>query len=478
MTLMNSSDGERIQGLQEPSVNICPDYEMTDGIDAEQIVRSGKMILDPWQFSILSDWMAMDARYNRWVNTTCGLSVPRQNGKTGLVAARSAAGMIMYREEIIYTAHLQKTATETFEELQALFDTPKLKKYVKDVKTALGREQILLKDGGRIKFLARTRNGGRGQHGDLLVFDEAQELDVSQQGSFIPAISASPNPQVIYTGTPPVTFDQGEAFRTLRRNALDGITKKVSWTEFSVAEIGDITDPQRWARVNPALGRRILLSTIQGELEQLPPDVFARERLGWWAPERKQITNLAIPEDLWMSCASDAPKPEGKTAYGVKFSHDGSEVALCGAVIPADGPARVSLIRRELTVQGIQWLADWLNARYKTACAVCIDGKNGTELLIDKIASIWRLKGSIIKPGPKDMVTAADTLIDALKEKSVTWYAKQEQLKQSALTCTQRNISGGIGFGGADSLPIEAASLALWACKTATRDPAKKMRIG
>ena len=85
--------------------------------------------------------------------------------------------MIKYVEQVLYTAHLQKTATETFEEMAAFFDSDKLRKYVKDIKTALGREQIILKNGARVKFLARTRNGGRGQHGDLLIFDEAQELD-------------------------------------------------------------------------------------------------------------------------------------------------------------------------------------------------------------------------------------------------------------------------------------------------------------
>ena len=78
-----------------------------------------------------------------------------------------------------------------------------MRRYVSEIRTALGREQIILKSGARIKFLARTRNGGRGQHGDLLIFDEAQELDETAQGSFIPAISASLNPQTIYVGTRP-----------------------------------------------------------------------------------------------------------------------------------------------------------------------------------------------------------------------------------------------------------------------------------
>ena len=174
-------------------------------------MKAGGLLLDPWQSDILDDWMAMNAG-NKWICKTCGGSVPRQNGKTGLMQGRAEAGMLLYGEKVLYTAHLQKTATETFEEMAVFFDSAGFKKYVKDIKTALGREQIILNNGGRIKFFARTRNGGRGQHGDLLIFDEAQELDDNQQASFIPAISASLNPQTIYMGTPPDPTVPGQYF--------------------------------------------------------------------------------------------------------------------------------------------------------------------------------------------------------------------------------------------------------------------------
>ena len=123
------------QGSQVPSCRICPVYDLTDGIDAERILRAGGTILDPWQMSALCDWMALTP-YNRWVNMTCGGSVARQNGKSGLVEGRAESGMLMYSEQVVYTAHLQKTATETFEEMASFFDTPKLRKHIKDIKTA------------------------------------------------------------------------------------------------------------------------------------------------------------------------------------------------------------------------------------------------------------------------------------------------------------------------------------------------------
>lgn len=464
-------------GSQEPSVRLAPDYLQSDGLDAAKILRAGGTVLDPWQADVLDDWLGRSPS-GKWAAPTCGGSVPRQNGKSLLVQGRAEAGMLLYNEQVIYTAHLQKTATETFEEMRVFFESPRLKKYVSDIKTALGREQIILKSGARIKFLARTRNGGRGQHGDLLIIDEAQEMDENAQASFLPAISASLNPQTVYVGTPPDPGASGTVFRGIRQRALDGKTERMAWFEFSVDEIGNVKDRQRWADTNPALGRRILPSTVEGEAEQMDPDTFARERLGWWAPIAEEKQDLAIDSDAWDACRSDETKPEGKTAYGIKFSPDGSEICLCGAVIPAEGKARVSLIERKPTSRGTQWLADWLNDRYKKAACVVIDGRNGADVLVDKIADTWKIKGSVIRPSAKEMVAAVGMLTDAINEQTVTWYSQQEALRQSAITSVKRPIGGGWGFGGDDAGPVEAAALALYGAKTSKRDPAKRMRIG
>lgn len=464
-------------GSQEPSVRIAPKYDRTDGMRAAKLLQLGGLTLDPWQSDVLDDWMALTPS-GKWVCRTCGGSVPRQNGKTGLVAGRGEAGMMLFNEQVLYTAHLQKTATETFEEMANFFDSDALRKYLKDIKTALGREQIILKSGARVKFLARTRNGGRGQHGDLLIFDEAQELDSDAQASFLPAISASLNPQTLYVGTPPDPNCEGTTFRGIRKKAMDGDTRTTAWFEFSVDKIGDVFDKKRWAKTNPALGRRILLSTIEGECEQMDADTFARERLGWWTPIVTQRLDLAIPEKLWDECKSDELKPEGKTAFGIKFSADGSEVSLCGAVIPQNGPARISLIDRKPTGLGTQWLADWLNERYKKASCVVIDGKNGVDVLVDKISETWRYKGSVIRPKSTDVIAAVSLLMDGLNEHTLTWYSEQIPLRESAVTSVKRPISGGWGFGGDNSSPIEACALALWGAKTTKRDPNRVMRIG
>lgn len=467
---------ERLMGSQMPSVRILPDYTYTDGADAAKVLAAGRLIVDLWQANALEDWMGR-TETDIWTAPTCGLSVPRQNGKTLITSGRIASGMIMFAEWVIYTAHLQKTSTETFMELKGLFESRGLKKYVKEIKGALGREQIILKNGGRVQFVARTRNGGRGLHGDCLVFDEAQELTSEQQASFLPAISASRNPQTIYLGTPPDENCTGTVFRKIRDRAINGESRSTSWTEYSVEEIGDVSDRQRWADSNPALGRRMQESTIAAECEQMDEDTFARERLGWWSPINND-QDYAMDKAKWEACASGQLKPEGKTAYGIKFTPDGAIVALCGAVCPKNGPARISLIEFRTTERGIQWLADWLNQRYKKAACVVIDGRNGVDFLIDKIKDTWKIKGSIIKPSGKDVIAAASQLVQEVNERSLTWYQYQDDLNESATTSVKRPISGGWGFGGDNSTPIEAAALALWGCRTSKRDPGRKMRIG
>lgn len=477
MVSVKSSKQEKLMGSQVPSVRIVPGFFYTDGEDAIKILEIATVTVDLWQKKLLRDWMGQDDN-GIWSSQTCGLSVPRQNGKTLDVIGRSIAGMILYAEKIIYTAHLQKTSTETFQEIKSIFEHKSLKKYVKEFRAALGREEIICKNGGRIVFIARTRNGGRGQHGDLLIFDEAQELTSEQQASFLPAISASKNPQTIYLGTPPDEKCDGRIFRNIRDKAIAKESESITWTEFSIEEIGDVTDKKRWAETNPALGIRLRLSTIANECEQMDRDTFARERLGWWSPVHDKKENLFLDIEKWEKCKSKLSKPNGKTAYGIKFSPDGSQVALAGAVIDELGKARISLIEYKSTSRGIRWLAEWCNERYDRACCIVIDGRNGVDLLIDKIKETWKAKNAIIRPNSKEMIACASLLNEYINEEGLTWFELQEVLDYSARTAIKRPISGGFGFGGENCYPIEACSLALYGAKTSKRDPKRKMRIG
>ena len=474
-------------GAQNPRLQIEPQRASTDGDDVAMLMTAYGYTLDSWQKMILDCWLGKDetGKYNV---TSAGLACPRQNGKNLCLEAREFFGIVINGERILHTSHQVRTSKKSFRRLAAMFTDkrhPEITDIVKQIRYTNGEECIELDNGGMIEFSARSRQAARGFDGiSLVVFDEAQELTDDQVEAIMATLSASATGtrQIIYTGTPPYPGCPGEVFRRRRTICTTDAGKHDSWHEWSVEgeSINDIKTDDRtlWYMCNPALGIRLTEDFTAEELRSMSPDGFARERLGWWAPIIEHKEEYAIDSETWDACRSTELKPEGKTAYGVKFSADGAEVSLCGAVIPAEGPARISLIDRRPTGYGIQWLADWLNERYDKACCVVIDGRNGVDVLVDKIQGTWRYKGSVIKPSVTAVIAAVSTLIDALNEKAVTWYAEQGMLRESAITSTKRKIGGGWGFGGDNSTPIEACALALWGCKNSKRDPSRKMRIG
>lgn len=459
-------------GNQEPQIRVEPPRTRTDGGDAAVLMEAYGCRLDPWQRSVVDCWLGRDetGEYNV---TSAGLSVPRQNGKNVCLEAREFFGMVALGEKILHTAHQVVTSKKSFRRLAAMFTDrrhPELQAIVKNIRWTNGEEGIELTNGGAIEYSTRSRERGRGFDGiSLLIYDEAQELTDDQMEAMMATLAASPtgSRQIIYTGTPPYPGSPG---------AHD------AWHEWGVeAESVDAIDIENralWAAVNPALGYRLTEAFAAEEMTTLSKDGFARERLGWWSPAAAHVIDYAIPTEVWDACSSEEMKPEGKTAYGVKFTADGAEVCLCGAVIPPAGPARVSLIERKPTGLGTRWLAQWLCERYGRASCVVIDGRNGADVLVDRIADTWKMKGCIVRPTGRDVVAAAGTLTDALAEKAVSWYRGQEILRESAVTSVKRPISGGWGFGGENAAPIEAAALALWGAKTSKRDPTRRMRIG
>ena len=477
-----------MRGSQLPRVQIEPGRTSTDGEDAALLMSAYGCELDEWQQTVIDCWLGKDEN-NKYTVTSAGLSLPRQNGKNVCLEAREFFGLVVNGEKILHTAHQVRTSKKSFRRLAAMFTDkkhPEVTDIVKNIRYTNGEECIELDNGGLIEFSARSRQAARGFDGiSLVVFDEAQELMDDQVEAIMATLSASQTGtrQLIYTGTPPYPNCPGDVFRRRRSFCLASPSKHDAWHEWSIEAAGiaeiNVEDKTLWYMCNPALGIRLDEEFTDEEKRSMSVDGFARERLGWWAPEvSKAVETTAIPADVWDRCASTDPKPEGKTAYGVKFSPDGSEVALCGAVEDADGIIRISLIDRRPTGQGTQWLADWLNERSKKACCVVIDGRNGVDVLIDKISHIWRFKGSIIRPSVKDIIASVSMLTDALNEHKLTWYSKQIDLRDSAVTSTKRPISGGWGFGGDNSIPIEACSLAMWGVKTSKRNPSKSMRIG
>lgn len=493
-------------GRQDPTYAVVGDYAYSYGAEVvEMFEDEGGATFYPSQKQELELMLARN-KNGEPTALTIGISKPRQNGKSYSARYYAVYMGVFEHRQVLYSAHHSTTTNKMFKAMCNLFESPeRYPDFASDVKSishARGYEGIYFKDwrdddgvmhdGGCIEFATRTNSGSRGGTYSVIIIDEAQEMNVEEQEAMLPVISAASDvsdtqmmPQQIFVGTPPNAACHGTVFADMHKVAHSEEKGGFWWLEWSI-EAKNLEQTIYNAdkaielayETNPAMGYRIAEKTILNEYETMSIDGFARERLGWWSPVSVAKVDYAISADVWDSCKSNEVAPTGKTAYGVKFSPDGSEVALCVAVVPQEGPARVELIERRPTGLGTQWLADWLNARYDKASCVVIDGKNGVDVLTEKVAEIWRAKNSVIRPNAREVIAAVSTIVDALNEKTVTWYVAQNDLRESAITAAKRPIGGGWGFGGENSAPIEACALALWGAKNSKRDPSRKMLIG
>lgn len=465
---------------QLPTSCYVPECVTNDAHDAIELMSEAGFSLMKWQEFLLEAWMGVKQN-GRWAAPTAGNETPRQNGKTRVLQGRMIAEPLFYNGSVIYTSQLQKTSTETFRETVQLIDTKALRKFIapKGIKTALGREEIHFKNGNVIKFLARTRTGGNGQHGSLLIFDEAQFLDPDAQSSFKPAISATMaarGSQTIYNGTPPQPGDYGILFERIRNDALSGKAPSTAYTEWSAGYGG--VQPERslrrvWERVNPAYGILIQPETVESEMTEMDADKFCHQRLGWWLGQTQAQTLISAEE--WDAIAEEDPGAYEKVAYGVKFTRDGACVALSVCVTRADGTAYIDFVQSRMTTEGIGWLVSWLRQRAGECCGIAIDGISGAADLGMQLTGEGVPRNCVMLARTKDAITASSMLLNALHDGTLR-QSGDNALRESAIDSTRRRIGdgGGFGFGGDVSERIESAALALWAARTSKRDPTRR----
>jgi phage terminase large subunit-like protein len=282
-----SSEGERVAGLAEAA-----------GLE-----------LDDWERWVLDQGLGRGPD-RKWAAFEKALICSRQNGKGAILEALELAALFLDDFDvdlILHSAHEFKTASEAFRRVSARIDNhPSFKRRVRQVYLQRGAESIELKNGKRLRFIARSSGSGRGFSADLVILDEAYELGDAAMAALLPTLSARPNPQIWYTSTAglPTSTQLGR----VRERGLTGTDPSLAFFEWSVDELRyDPADPVDWARANPGLGIRITPEYIEKERAALGPDEFARERLGVGDyPVAGAGQWETLSEDAWAACAREA----------------------------------------------------------------------------------------------------------------------------------------------------------------------------
>jgi len=312
--------------------------------------------LDPWQQLVLRDSLGEQPN-GEWSAFEVGLVVPRQNGKGSILEAREIVGLFLLDEELIlHSAHEFKTAQEAFRRVHRLIDnTPALKKRVARVRTSHGEEGIELKDGRRLRFVARSTGSGRGFSADLVILDEAYNLPGEAMAALLPTLSARPNPQVWYTSS--AGMEESSWLRKIRRRGMSGESKRLAYFEWSAQTEAKnyeaaLTDREEWARANPALGIRIREDFIEAELDAMDGMEFARERLGIWYDEEADVV---IRAKDWKAVADEDSEiaEDSELVFGVDVSLNRTHgaISVCGR--REDGLLHTELIEYR---EGTYWM--------------------------------------------------------------------------------------------------------------------------
>ena len=448
-------------------------------------MESYAFTLDPWQRTVIDCWLGRD-KDGALTAMTCGLSVPRQNGKNAVVEAFEWTLLLnVPQTHILHTAHQQRTSKRAFRRLAALFEDrrfPELQEQVKAIRRTNGEEMIELINGNTIEYSARSRSAARGFDAiTAVIYDEAQELQEEQVEALMSTLAASPtgDRQLVYTGTPPGPTSPGDVFRRRRQAALEAPSARTAWHEWSVEEIPE-ADTYKAVRkhvfaTNPAMGRRLSDEFAEEEFATMDAGGFARERLGWW----DKVTALvsALPVEAWDALTTEEPPDmDGSICYAVKFTPDGSTASLCACVLADGRMPYVNAIERRAMGKGVGKIAAWLLEREENAGRVVIDGMSRSQALIDRLLEGGFDEEKLTVPKYTQVAEACAGLLDHVEGGNLEHF-DQPDVRRAVAGCTKRSIgsSGGFGFDGDGADLLEALALALWACENEARKPKREL---
>jgi hypothetical protein len=355
-----------------------------------QIGRPG----DPWQQLFVLD--AFGVRDDGlWTLFELLLLLARQNGKGWGTDAVELGGLFLFREPLIlHSSHQFKTSTSTFRRLIDIIDgSDWLTKRVKNVSRSKGDEGIYLTraaGGGALQFVARSLSSGRGLTGSKNIFDEAWALTIGQYAAQTPTLSTIPNPQIIYTTTPP-DEDLGPVphdamLPSVRRRAMAD-AERIGVHEYSPEPGFDRNDRDVWYDCNPALGIRIsewfLAKQLAAFTEAGRPQKFDTEHLGVW-PLDEAAQWLTIGKDDWNAAADVAAGITKPVAFGLEVEWNREWGAIAAAWRRPDRLRQVELTQDDTGVDhrpGTGWMlgrAKELLGRNPGSVLVIPDGPAGS----------------------------------------------------------------------------------------------------
>lgn len=404
----------------------------------------------------------------RWAAFEVGVIEPRQNGKGSILEAREIAGLFLWGERlIIHTAHEFKTAEEHSMRVFALVEeNESLSRRVKHIYRSNSKVELRLKDGARLRFLARSSGSGRGfAAADLLVLDEAYSLQSQMMAAVVPPLSTRPNAQLWYTSSAPLQTEESAVLRKFCRRGRQG-SPRIAYYEWCADPEDDQDDPATWKKANPALGVRITEEFVESERVILGEE-WERERLGIWV-DTEHSGELVIAEEAWAACRDEKSGPVGPVAFALDVAPSRSMAAFAVAGTSGRGGAHVEVVDYQ---PGTGWLVDRAKSLHeKWGGALAVASGSPAASLIEELE---KARVPVVEVSPADHAAACGRLFDAVTDRQVRHLG--QMWLDEAVGGAARKYYGDAWLwarrqSSVDISPLVACTLALWAYEQMPRE--------
>ena len=469
-----------VAGVQVPRLLSVPDYRSSSGDEAIELAELAGLHLDPWQQLVLQHALGERAD-GTWAALEVALVVARQNGKGSVLEARELASLFLLDEQLfIHSAHLFDTSLEHFQRILMLIEgTPELDRQVAKVKRSHGEEAIVTRDGHRLRFRTRSAGGGRGFSCDGLALDEAMFLPEFAHGALFPTLSARPNPQIWYCGSPvdQTVHEHGLVLARLRERALAGDDPRLAYFEWSVGGgLGELTeatlsDAAAWAAANPGLGLRISTEHVAAEMRAMDRRTFATERLGvgdW--PALGDDVVRPIPLERWDRLVDASSELKDPVCFAFDVAPDRSVSSIAAAGRRPDGLAHVEIVEHR---PGAGWVPGRIRELWDrhSPVAVMADGVGPAGSLIHQL-ELDGVAVEVVSSG--DHAKACGLLADLVDGGGLR-HLGSDELRAALRGATRRPLGDAWAWSRKNSTveisPLVAATLALWGSSTLGWDP-------
>lgn len=364
-----------------------PEHAVGDfGEDVAQF--SGEVLgrtLDNAQREAVAAFTSYDKR-GRWAALEAAIIEARQSGKTSGVVTPVCLWDLFTNprpDRIAWTAHLFKTTRDSFRDHLNMIDASDwLSRKVKRVNRAAGNESIELVSGRLIDYLARSKGGGRGIGGEVVVVDETLlGWSGAQAAALLPILGArsiTGNPLALYASSGALAGEESDYLRTLVKRGRSGTDASLTWVEHCAAGTWDdpgclagkdcshvygvavgcaLDDERLWAGASPALGTRLALDFLQKMRRSMPPLDFGREFMGWHQ-KPAGATASPIDADAWAELGEAGSKVQDRRpVFCVQVGVDNRSACIVAAGRRSDGLWHVEVIEDR---PGTEWVPDAL----------------------------------------------------------------------------------------------------------------------